>query len=69
MEMLVLTRKKNETIVIDGHIKIKILRVRGNRIRLGIDAPLDLQIRRGEISDDHATEPQSLAIHSLSVQN
>ena len=55
--MLVLTRKKNETIVINDHIKIKILRVRGNRIRLGIDAPLDLPIRRGEIIADELPEP------------
>jgi carbon storage regulator len=48
--MLVLSRKVNEEIVIGNDICITVVRVEGNRIRLGISAPDDLNIRRGEIA-------------------
>ena len=44
--MLVLSRKVGEEIVIDGEIRVSIVRVRGNRVRLGIQAPADVSIRR-----------------------
>lgn len=47
--MLVLTRKRDQAIVIDGEITIKVLKVKGNTIRLGIDAPKDVPVRRAEI--------------------
>ncbi len=47
--MLVLTRKLNETIVIDGNIRVQVLEVRGGRVRLGIEAPAEVNIRRGEL--------------------
>jgi len=47
--MLVLTRKANEQILIGDDIKITLLRVRGNSIRLGIDAPREVRIVRGEL--------------------
>jgi carbon storage regulator len=46
--MLVLSRKADESIVIDGGIKITIVEIRGNRIRLGIEAPKEVPIRREE---------------------
>lgn len=48
--MLVLSRKKNETIIIDGRIKVEILKIKGNTIRLGISAPKDVKVLRGELS-------------------
>ena len=48
--MLVLSRKKNETIIIDGRIKVEILKIKGNTIRLGITAPRDMKVLRGELS-------------------
>ncbi len=47
--MLVLSRKNRETVVIDGRITVKVLQIKGNTIRLGIDAPTDMSIRRGEL--------------------
>jgi len=47
--MLVLTRKKNDSIVIDGRITIQVLQVKGGGIRLGITAPSDVSILRGEL--------------------
>ncbi|MDA8563177.1 carbon storage regulator [Mariniblastus sp.] len=48
--MLVLSRKKNETIIIDGRIKVEILKIKGNTIRLGITAPKEMKVLRGELS-------------------
>lgn len=47
--MLVLSRKKNERIVIDGSIVITIVDVRGDKVRLGIEAPRDVAIHRQEV--------------------
>ena len=47
--MLVLSRKQQDTIVIDQRIRIKVLGICGNRIRLGIEAPEDVVILRGEL--------------------
>ena len=48
--MLVLTRKKDEAIVIDDRITIRVLRTQGNHVRLGVEAPSDVRIRRSEIA-------------------
>ena len=48
--MLVLSRKKNETIIIDGRIKVEVLKIKGNTIRLGISAPADVKVLRGELA-------------------
>ena len=47
--MLVLSRKVSQQIVIGEGITLTILRVDGNRVRLGIDAPTKVVIRRGEL--------------------
>jgi carbon storage regulator len=48
--MLVLTRKPDQSIIINGNIKIQVLRVRGNAVSIGIDAPRDVIIDREETS-------------------
>ena len=47
--MLVLSRKKNESIVIDDRIKITIVEVRGDKVRLGIEAPREISVMRAEL--------------------
>lgn len=47
--MLVLSRKKNESIVIDGSITITVVEIRGDKIRLGIEAPREVPIHRSEV--------------------
>ena len=49
--MLVLSRKKNESIVIDGNIVVTVVEVRGDKVRLGIEAPREVPIHRSEIHD------------------
>lgn len=48
--MLVLTRKAGETITIDGDIIIQIVQVRGRQVRVGIEAPKNKKVQRGELS-------------------
>lgn len=49
--MLVLQRKKNETILIDKDIKITVLDIGSDRVKLSIDAPKDVPILRGELAE------------------
>ena len=47
--MLILSRKTGETVVIDGRIQVKIVRVDGEAVKIGIEAPADVAIHRAEI--------------------
>ena len=47
--MLVLSRKTNETIKIGDNIEIRILEVKGDTVRIGIEAPKSIDILRGEL--------------------
>ncbi len=47
--MLVLSRKKNESIVINNDITITIVEIRGDKVRLGIAAPKDVAVHRQEV--------------------
>lgn len=49
--MLVLSRKRDESIMIGSEIRVVVLGVSGNKVRLGIEAPNDIPIRRQEIVD------------------
>ncbi|MFI5309630.1 MAG: carbon storage regulator CsrA [Gemmatimonadales bacterium] len=47
--MLILGRKTGESIVIDGGVRVVVLGVEGGSVRLGIEAPAEVRILRGEI--------------------
>jgi carbon storage regulator len=49
--MLVLSRKLNESIIVDGDIRITIVSIRGNHVRIGIEAPNSVRIIREELQD------------------
>jgi carbon storage regulator len=63
--MLVLSRKKNESIVIDDRIVLTVVEIRGDKVRLGIEAPRDVPIHRSEVyesiqrsNQENAATPQ-----------
>ena len=47
--MLVLSRKKNESIVINDDITIVVVEIRGDKVRLGVDAPKEIPVHRNEV--------------------
>lgn len=47
--MLVLTRKKDEVIILNDNIRVVVVEVRGDRVRLGIEAPRDVTVHREEV--------------------
>ncbi len=49
--MLVLTRKKNEVIVVGDKIKIVVVEIRGDKVRLGIEAPPEVPVHRLEVAE------------------
>jgi carbon storage regulator len=50
--MLILSRKPGETLVIDGKIRVKVIRVEGDVVKLGIEAPAEISIHRQEVYDE-----------------
>lgn len=47
--MLVLSRKKNESIVINNDITIVVVEIRGDKVRLGVEAPKEVPVHRKEV--------------------
>ena len=47
--MLVLSRKKGESIVIDDKITVTVVDIRGDKVRLGINAPTEIPVHRQEV--------------------
>ena len=60
--MLALTRKKGERIVIGDNIILTVVDIKGDNIRLAIDAPKDVKIYRGEIYDAIVAENKQSAV-------
>ena len=57
--MLVLSRKKNESIIINDNITLTVIEIRGDKVRLGIEAPKDVTVHRREVYDAiHAQDAQ-----------
>ena len=49
MNMLILTRRVGEKTIIDGDIEVAILGIKGNQVRIGIQAPVHISVHREEI--------------------
>lgn len=47
--MLILTRKKNEAIIINDDITIVVVKIQGDTVKLGVDAPKEVPVHRGEV--------------------
>ena len=68
--MLVLTRKVGSSIIIDGRIKIQIVKIKGRQVRLSIEAPREVKVHREEVqrSLENASASQRLkSAESLSL--
>jgi carbon storage regulator len=69
--MLALTRKKDEAIIINGNIEIRILDVQGDKVKLGISAPKEVTIYREELyaqikeSNQDATKNSEQVLNNL----
>ena len=50
--MLILSRKKDEKIVISDNVTVMVIEIRGDKVRLGIEAPKDITVHRQEIYDE-----------------
>ena len=61
--MLVLSRKKNESIVINDDVTIVIVEIRGDKVRLGVEAPKHVPVHRREVYDAIKRHEQSLPIN------
>jgi carbon storage regulator len=66
--MLVLSRKKNESIVINNDITVTVVEIRGDKVRLGIVAPKEVPVHRQEVYDaihgkDAADAPASVVVN------
>jgi len=49
--MLVLSRKKDESVVINNDIRIVVVEIRGDKVRLGVEAPKEVPVHRSEVYD------------------
>ena len=61
--MLVLSRKKNESIIIQDNITVTVIEIRGDKVRLGIEAPKDVTVHRREVYEAiHGQTPPDTSI-------
>ena len=61
--MLVLSRKQDQEVCLPGlGVSIKVLQIKGNTVRLGLDAPDDIHVLRGELSDFHRNLPSEVVL-------
>jgi carbon storage regulator len=66
--MLVLSRKKNESIVVNNNVVITVVEIRGDKVRLGIMAPKDVAVHRQEVYEAiHGHSPEGQSIGTIGV--
>lgn len=67
--MLVLTRKLNESIMVGDEVKITIVDVKGDQVKLGITAPRQIAVHREEVYREIQKENQQAALSKPSLEN
>ncbi len=68
-KMLVLSRKRDEQIVICENIVVTVVDIRGDKVRLGIDAPVDIPVHRQEVFDAIRRKEKQRADESSTEEN
>jgi len=66
--MLILTRKRGESIVIDGGIRVTINAIKGHAVSLGIEAPKEIPIHRSEVRQKSRESVPDPAVHGRREQ-
>lgn len=57
--MLILTRRVDESLVIGDNVTVTVLGIKGNQVRIGVEAPRDVSVRREELAQKHdARDPK-----------
>ena len=65
--MLILRRKKEESIILDDEIEVKVLAIEGGRVKLGIEAPEEIDIQRKEIYEEIKAENKAAANQTVDL--
>ncbi|HZR19381.1 MAG TPA: carbon storage regulator CsrA [Verrucomicrobiae bacterium] len=66
--MLILSRKSGESIVIDGRIKLTIIRIEGEAVKVGIEAPVEVPVHRQEVYEEiQRSNQQAITRHRVSL--
>ncbi|MBC7852796.1 MAG: carbon storage regulator CsrA [Pirellulaceae bacterium] len=63
--MIVISRKKNESLVINNNITITVIEIRGDKVRLGVESPKEVPVHRQEVFDAikrYSEQPQASAV-------
>jgi carbon storage regulator len=66
--MLVLSRKEQQTLIIDDHIKVVVLQTSGRSVRIGIEAPPHVSIHRGEVHERIDAEEIAESQQAMNVE-
>lgn len=67
-KMLALTRKKGESLVLNNNIEVTVLEIRGDQVKLGIDAPKEIPVYRKEVYAQ-IEEANKAAVQSKGLKN
>ena len=61
--MLILTRRVDESLVIGDNVTVTILGVKGNQVRIGVDAPRDVNVHREELAQKQDSREHKLSLN------
>ena len=67
--MLVLTRKSDESIIISNNIEVKVLKIQGNQVHLGITAPRSISVYRNELYNQVKNENKKAVQTTMKMEH